>query len=459
MMYVMIGLAIVLVADAIRMRGRIGALRVLAPSDAPSDGQIFAAPGVDVDATTARAASAYAREHGIAVLDLVPQDLSAIRAMSLAQLVDPRTYRRDRLGHGRTAGHAIVISGDVAHRARPEVTDDHVAFVRLANRLKHYGAADVAIAPAEHAHPLALSRRFDVLQAMLGPSTPIVIAVLPLLWILIGLGIWLTPTYGLITLAAWQLQPAIALAFTTIHSRDLIPVTLFRMPIELYIFVRTVFGRHHATDTHRAEYEKLIAGGTAPFFEARRETCPVCETRDLVVHLRSRDLLQHKPGTFTLERCRGCSHVFQNPRLSLTGLDYYYKDFYDGLGESGMEFIFGFGVEPYHARARMVRDLRPAPQRWLDVGAGHGHFCIAARAELPDTTFDGLDLSESDRGGEAARLGSRPHIADYVPRAGADARRSRYDAISMSHYLEHTLDPRAELEGPLTRHSPRTAAC
>ena len=44
--------------------------------------------------------------------------------------------------------------------------------------------------------------------------------------------------------------------------------------------------------------------------------------------------------------------MFQNPRLSLDGLDFYYKDFYDGLGEDGMEFVFGFGVEPYLDRAR-----------------------------------------------------------------------------------------------------------
>ena len=29
------------------------------------------------------------------------------------------------------------------------------------------------------------------------------------------------------------------------------------------------------------------------------------------------------------------------------------------------------------------------PRRWLDVGTGHAHFCLAARRRWPDATFDG----------------------------------------------------------------------
>jgi SAM-dependent methyltransferase len=164
--------------------------------------------------------------------------------------------------------------------------------------------------------------------------------------------------------------------------------------------------------------------------------------------MRNPDLFQHKPGKFTIERCRACRHLFQNPRLSLAGLDYYYKDFYDGLGEFGMEFIFAFGATPYLDRARMVVAAGVAPKRWLDVGCGHGHFCIAARGELPDTSFDGLDLSESIE--EAKRRGwvdtaYRGLFPELAPQLAG-----RYDAVSMSHYLEHTLDPRKELDAAHT---------
>ena len=158
-------------------------------------------------------------------------------------------------------------------------------------------------------------------------------------------------------------------------------------------------------------------------------------------------------GPFTLERCRGCGHIFQNPRLSLDGLDFYYKDFYDGLGEAGMEFIFGFGASPYHD-ARDDGRARPAtPTRWLDVGAGHGHFCCAARDELPDTALRRARSQREHRRGRAPRLGRHRAIAGCSP---SSRRRSpaSYDVVSMSHYLEHTLDPRAELDAAHTALAP-----
>jgi len=450
MTYVLYVLAALLLVDALRMRGRFGKFAVLAPSDEPATHRAICAPGVELDPATLRAASAHARANGLDVLDLVPRDLPAIRAMSIAQLVDPTKYRTDRLGAGRTAGHAIVIGDELAARANITPPSDAIAFARLATRLKQYGQGDLAIAPAEHARSIEPHDRFEILHAMVGPSIGMALAILPILWILIGLGIWLRPIPGLIVLGAWQLQPLIALAGTAIRSRDLPLLVLLRFPIELVLLARTVFGRR-VPPAPGADYEALIAAGTDRFWEPRRETCPLCESRELVVHLRNSDLLQHKPGRFTLERCRSCGHVFQNPRLSLAGLDFYYKDFYDGLGESGMEFIFGFEAEPYRKRVRMVRDVAQ-PTRWLDVGAGHGHFCIAAREDLPDTHFDGLDLSESieeaKRRGwiETAYRGLFPELAPQI--AG------RYDAISMSHYLEHTLDPRAELDAARTALAP-----
>jgi hypothetical protein len=89
MTYVMYAFAAVLLLDALRLRGRVRALAVLAPSDAPATHVAVAAPGVTVPDATLRAASAYMRAHDLDVLDLVPGDLQAIPAMTLVQLVDP----------------------------------------------------------------------------------------------------------------------------------------------------------------------------------------------------------------------------------------------------------------------------------------------------------------------------------------------------------------------------------
>jgi len=463
--WVLIALTVFLLLDAGRMRARLSSLSTIpdpgaaaAPDAAhATEYLVVVAPGVTIDVATRVAAIAFARERRLDVVDLIPRDLTAIRAMSLAQVVDPARYRRNRLATGRTAGHAILVSADVARRAElgdgPTITPgDEVAFVEIAARLRHYApGADLAVAPTEHAVAIPRSRHRAILRAMFGPIAPYALLIQPVVWTLLGLGVWLQPLVGGIALAVWHLQPLVAIAGTPIRSRDLALTVVGRAPIEVYTLVATLLGRWHPPappdpiEVRRAEYVQLAApDAMAARWEPRRETCPICASRDLVVHIQVSDLLQHKPGRFTLERCRGCGHIFQNPRLSIAGLDYYYKDFYDGLGEAGMELIFGFGSGQYHARAKMVRAHAGVdPARWLDVGAGHGHFCAAARDDLPATRFDGLDLSasidEAQRRGwiETKYRGLFPELAPTI--AGS------YDAISMSHYLEHTLDPRAEL--------------
>ncbi|HEV7558548.1 MAG TPA: class I SAM-dependent methyltransferase [Kofleriaceae bacterium] len=453
-------LAAIFILDSLRMRGRLSALAVAPPSgdEVSANHRFVTAPGVALDDTTQRAVSAWARTNGLDLVDIVPQDLPAVRAMSLAQVVDPLRYRRDRIAAGRTVGHAFLVSTDVATRARmADSVDDAAAFARLAGRLKHFAptTSDLVVATAVRAAPTDYTRRLAVLRAVIGPMTTVAMFVQPVFWLLMGLGVWSSPIAGLVALAAWHLQPLVSIAGTKIRSRDLIVATLFRAPIEVGMLVATIARRRpdpgDPAVAARPIYDSLLAQGTARFFEPRRETCPLCSSGDLRIQVRAHDLLQHKPGTFHLERCRGCGHVFQNPRLTLEGLDFYYKDFYDGLGEQGMEMIFGFGDEPYHARAKSVTEVA-TPTRWLDVGAGHGHFCCVAKGDLPDTTFDGLDLSESIDEAERrgwVRKGYRGLFPELAPTMAGT-----YDAVSMSHYLEHTLDPRAEVAAARTALSP-----
>jgi SAM-dependent methyltransferase len=161
------------------------------------------------------------------------------------------------------------------------------------------------------------------------------------------------------------------------------------------------------------------------------------------------DAMQVKPGRFRYDRCAECRHVFQNPRLSPEGLDFYYRDFYDGLGGPVMEWLLGGGPGAHPDRARSVP---PTPRRWLDVGSGLGHFCLVARDTWPDTVFDGLDMGDGID--EAARRGwidhaHRGQFPEIAPTIAAS-----YDVISMFHYLEHTRDPRAELDAAVTALTP-----
>ncbi|MGQ0465391.1 MAG: class I SAM-dependent methyltransferase [Sporichthyaceae bacterium] len=197
----------------------------------------------------------------------------------------------------------------------------------------------------------------------------------------------------------------------------------------------------------RPAYEAELAGGVERFFGPRRETCPWCSSPNLKRILRVGDRNQRKPGTFVLDRCRVCRHVFQNPMLTVEGLGFYYRDFYDGIGRTTMEPIFDARTEIYRGRARQLAPFFPegtGPKRWLDIGAGYGHFCRDARLEFPDTVFDGLDqgqgiLDAAAKGWiDAAHIGWFPDLAEELT--------GRYDVVSMFHYLEHVLDIRAELD-------------
>lgn len=119
----------------------------------------------------------------------------------------------------------------------------------------------------------------------------------------------------------------------------------------------------------RPYYQAELAAGVEHFFESRRDSCPWCRSTDLSIRLRAPDLIQCKPGWFTLEQCGSCRHIFQNPRLSPAGLAFYYRDFYDGIGEQSMERLFKMLVPAYRARAEMLRSFT-TPKAWLDVGAG-----------------------------------------------------------------------------------------
>ncbi|MFJ4961819.1 bifunctional 3-demethylubiquinone-9 3-methyltransferase/ 2-octaprenyl-6-hydroxy phenol methylase [Streptomyces sp. ADI96-02] len=194
----------------------------------------------------------------------------------------------------------------------------------------------------------------------------------------------------------------------------------------------------------RAAYREELAEGTDAFFAPRARACPWCGSNRLTGRLHTADLLQHKPGAFELDRCDACGHVFQNPRLNERGLAFYYRDFYDGLGEEKLGGVFDGRAAAYRSRAESVRPHLGGAAEWLDVGTGHGHFCETARAVLPAVAFDGIDRTDgadlAERAGRVRRghRGSLPELAARQP--------GSYDVVSMFHCLEHCTSPQRELE-------------
>ncbi|MGW7489695.1 methyltransferase domain-containing protein [Streptomyces sp. NPDC054786] len=447
-------------AGTVRARRRLAALPVLAPApphDAPRPLQgwhLITAPGVTADEATLRAAVDHAVREGLRVVDLIPARLDAESTLGLLRLLDPAAHRTDRCAPGHGAGHALLVADDVHRRAGlgdgapPRSVPE---LLRLVRTLKEYAPDTTgwALAPGLTVPPPDPARHAEELRARGLPPALLSAAQLAGLALLVKCLVS-APRWGAAATALYWLQPAAVLGpVPGPRPADLARATASRPLRALSTALRTLATpAAEAPDAARAAarrdaYAAELAGGTDRFFEPRRTDCPWCSTPGPVVHIRTPDLLQGKPGRFTLEECRHCGHIFQNPRLTPDGLDFYYRDFYEGLGGDGASLVLGRMSGTYRARAEMLRPFT-TPGTWLDVGTAAAHFCNAARAVWPDTRFDGLDMGEGVH--EAARRGwidtayqgQFPDLADRL--AG------RYDTVSMHHYLEHTRDPFAELD-------------
>ncbi|MFE5538547.1 methyltransferase domain-containing protein [Streptomyces sp. NPDC056519] len=464
-------------AGTVRARRRLRTIPVLPAPPTAAEGlpraagwRLLTARGVEVNPATFLAACAHADREGLRVLDLLPADLGAERALGLLRLVDPAGYRQDRLAEGRGAGYAVLVAEEVLARAGVDLAGsgpggaggrEPADLLALIRRLKEYAAdsTGLAIAPA-----LSVGRSGDPagpvraaeLRAQGLPPGVLAGAQLAGLAALAGLagrqGRWGAAAAGL-----YWLQPYLVLGGSgaPLRPADLPGATVIRPARSLGAAVRTAAAvlRTPAEDGadagagagRAAAYRTELAFGTERFLEPRRTDCPWCGSRRLSVRVRVPDLLQGKPGRFTLEQCADCRHVFQNPRLTPDGLEFYYRDFYDGRGGEGAGTVFGRLGDSYRARAEMLRPHTvDAPASWLDVGTGHGHFCNAARAVWPDTRFDGLDMGDGVGGAERrgwVETGFQGQFPEFAEKLAG-----RYEVVSMYHYLEHTRDPLTELD-------------
>jgi SAM-dependent methyltransferase len=452
------------VLEALELRRRARAIPALPEPRAGDPGldvEVVTGPDVAVDERTRAAGSHEMARSGVDVLDLVPGDLAVEPALRLLRRVNPDR----RLGPDTTtwpggAHEAVLIGPATAERmeAVPREPQSRGAMVRLTRRAQRMarGSSGTRVAPALRGGRRDGSDRWAEVEALSDFADPY--AHLAPAWVaaealqLAGLaaGVWRAPVPGLLALAAWCVKPLLVFGGSappgTLHPQGVAAASLLRLPRAVAGTASTIVAGRHAVRAERTRAADREVPAVPPEherFEPRRTACPWCGAGELEPLVDIPDLIQQKPGTFHLDRCRACRHVFQNPALSLAGMDYYYDQFYDGAGEGLMDTIFAGLVRNDRQRIEAIAAVTD-PKTWLDVGTDHGLFCARARGRFPATRFDGLDMGETVH--EALRRGCidtayRGTLPELVPELPHD-----YDVVSMHHFLEMTRDPRAELD-------------
>jgi SAM-dependent methyltransferase len=171
--------------------------------------------------------------------------------------------------------------------------------------------------------------------------------------------------------------------------------------------------------------------------------CVLCgEKESHVVVSGIRDWEYGFPGEFEHRRCARCGVVQLHPFPELPELIQAYEVDYHGYasaGDKGPLYQLLYKAGDAALRRHLGRHLRPGA-KVLDVGCGSGEMLARLRA-LGIEDLNGIDFSERavalarDRGINAYR----GTFADYP------AEPQSHDALFMNNYLEHTLDPAAEL--------------
>jgi len=457
------GLAAAHVVEAIelrRRRARLESLPVPEPGSARVTSgklEVVSVAGSAVDDETLAGVGQEMEATGVQVVDLVPGDLPADRVLRLLRRVAPHRVGTDPYHTPGGAHEVVVLHPSLTGRAGSPADEprDRGRLVRRTVHAQRYAptASAVRLAPRLRAAPSTPEQRWRELEELSAPAWPYAAAA-P---ILVGLetahllamtaGLFVAPWAAIAALATWSAQPALVLGGTS-TSRQQAPLLtgLQRLPHAWLDNLRTTVAGARATRARaarRANVPVPVAPAADVLFEPRRAACPWCGSTDIVGRLDIGDLLQNKPGTFHLDECTACGHIFQNPALTVAGLDHFYEDAYDGIGEELAETSFAGLGAIYRSRVESLA-RQHEPRAWLDVGTGHAHFCLAARERWPELTIDGLDMSdtveEAQRRGriDTAYLGFFPEMADSLPR--------RYDVVSMHHYIEHTREPLRELE-------------
>lgn len=173
--------------------------------------------------------------------------------------------------------------------------------------------------------------------------------------------------------------------------------------------------------------------------------CRVCNGKSYIVETsRIRDWEFGIGDEYEYRRCLGCRQVQLHPFPSIQDLIEAYPDSYSSHVEKARErgalYDILFFLANYGLQRKLKRYIRTGA-KVLDIGCGNGEFLLRVK-DLGATILEGVDFSE-----KAVTLARQKGIAVF-PGLFVDfpGEMASYDAVFMNNYIEHVLDPVAELK-------------
>jgi SAM-dependent methyltransferase len=185
------------------------------------------------------------------------------------------------------------------------------------------------------------------------------------------------------------------------------------------------------------------------------ERCPACGSAGEELY---RDLVDRHfgaPGVWGLRRCHGCLSLWLDPRPTESSLQLAYVEYYTHGettnppgGDTAKRFL---RLLPSHRDdvPAMTAHLAAGPGRVLDLGCGDGRTAIALQSAGWNVVAMDQDPASIDAAVSAGALDARVGTIVDLPDDEAP-----FDAVVMSHVIEHLVDPGSALTGIRTRLRP-----
>jgi SAM-dependent methyltransferase len=170
--------------------------------------------------------------------------------------------------------------------------------------------------------------------------------------------------------------------------------------------------------------------------------CYLCGARDNRWFIEAQDDLGGTPGRFRFVRCTNCGLVYQNPRVPLEAIGAYYDETYIAHRKKRdwgvLTPLFDRAMRRLDAdKERIVSRYAALDERSqvLDVGCAVGTFLDYLHRKY-GTRVAGVDFKD---------LSSAPTLQAVEFHCGlfyeAPLESSRFDLVTMWHFLEHDYDP------------------